>query len=106
MTEADAVQQFRRASAQLAAVPEPAEDRVADHLRHQNIVQRIEFRQQVIELEDEAEREVAQLIALLRRQLVDAAAFEMNHALVRPIERAEQVQERALAGAGLADDAE
>ena len=39
-------------------------------------------------------------------QVVDASAFEMDGALVRVIERAEQVQHRALARAGIADDGE
>ena len=85
---------------------EPAENGLGDHLRHQHVFQGREFGQQVVELEDEAERLVAQLIAALRRQVVDASAVEEDFALVGPVEGAEQVQQRALAGAGGADDAE
>ncbi len=59
----------------------------------------------MIELEDEAEGPVAQLVALLRRRIVDALAVQTNTPMIRLVERAEQVQERALAAAGSADDA-
>ena len=45
-------------------------------------------------------------VALLGRQVVDAFAVEVNGALVGLVEGAEQVQQRALARAGGADDAE
>ncbi len=47
---------------------------------------------------------VAQEVAAARRQIVDAVAFEVDLAGVGRVERAEQVQQRALAGAALADD--
>src|SRR5262245_490634 len=59
----------------------------------------------MVELEDEAEGLVAQPVALLGGQVVDAVAFEKDGAVVGPIERADEVQERAFAGAGGADDA-
>ena len=60
----------------------------------------------MVELEDEAERLIAQPIALLGGQIVDALGVEKNAALVGLVERAEQMQQRALAAAGTADDAE
>ena len=79
---------------------------MGDHLRHEDVFEGGEFGQQVVELEDEAEGLVAQLVAAARRQVVDALAVEMDLALVGPVEDAEQVQQRALAGAGGADDAQ
>src|SRR5262249_37294707 len=106
MAQADAVEQLGGAVPQLAAAAQPAEDRVADHLRHQHVLQRVELRQQMIELEDVTERLIAEQIALVGGQVIDATAIEIDSPLVWPIQRAEQVQERALAGAGGADDAE
>ena len=41
---------------------------------------------------------------LTRREVVDPLAVEMDFARVRRVERAQQVQQRALARAALADD--
>ena len=106
MAEADAVEHLRRRVAQLARAWPSQPRRVRDHLRHQDVFEGGEFGQQVVELEDEAEGLVAQLVALAGRQVVDASAVEADAALVGPVEGAEQVQQRALAGAGGADDAE
>ena len=77
-----------------------------DQRRGQHVLERRQLGQQVVELEDEAERLVADLIALLGPQVVDAALLEVDPTLVGPIERAEQVEHGALAGARVADDAE
>ncbi len=53
--------------------------------------------QQVVELEDEAERAVAEAVALAVGQVVDPLAIELDGAGVGRVEQAEQVQERALA---------
>ena len=60
--------------------------------------------QQVIELEDHAELAVPQRVAGRGRQIVDPPAVVVDFALVGRVERAQQVQQRALARAALADD--
>src|SRR5262245_41497134 len=60
----------------------------------------------MIELEDESKRVDAQPVALGAGQVVDPPAIELNRPTVGLIERAEQVQERALARARSADDAQ
>ena len=97
--QADAVEQFRRPVPQLAPLPHPAEHRVGDHHRHQHVFQGRQLRQQMVELEDEAEDAVTQPVALLGGQVVDALAVELDLALVGLVQRAEQVQQRALARA-------
>ena len=60
----------------------------------------------MVKLENEAERLIAQLVALLGRHIVDTAALQIDAALVGTVQGAQQVQQRAFAGAGRADDAE
>ncbi len=76
----------------------------ADHQRREHVFQRRQLGQQVIELEDHAELLVAQRVAPAARQVVDALAVEMDFAGVRPVERGQQVQQRALARPALTDD--
>ena len=49
-------------------------------------------------------RAIAQAVALDGWQVVDPVALEMDLALVGRVERGQQVQQRALARAALADD--
>ena len=58
----------------------------------------------MIELEDHAEAAVAEPVAAVRGKIVDPLAVEMDLAAVGHVERAQQVQERRLAAAALADD--
>ena len=58
----------------------------------------------MIELKDHAKVPVAQQVAAGTGQVVDTDAFEMHLAGVGLVERAEQVQQRALAATALADD--
>src|ERR1051325_1481334 len=60
----------------------------------------------MVELKNEAEGAIAQLIAFVRRQIVNAPAFEMNAAVIGLVQGAEQVQHGALARTRCADDAE
>ena len=85
-------------------MPPVAEDAVADHDRGEDVFERRELRQQVIELKDHAEVLVAEHVAAARGEVVDAVAVEVDFAGVGRVERAEQVQQRALAAAALADD--
>jgi hypothetical protein len=75
-----------------------------DQQRHGDVVQRREFRQQVVELVDEAERGVAQVAAPGFRQCREVLALQDHRAAARRIEAAEDVQQGRLAGAGSADD--
>ena len=104
--QADAVEQFDGPVFDLPAMRHPTQYGPSDHLRHEDVFQGGEFGQQVVKLENEAECLVAQQVASLRRQVVDALAVEKDFAFVGPVEDAEQVQQRTLAGAGGADDAE
>ena len=66
VAQADALEQRGRPLRSVAALAPASPDRVADHRRHQHVLERRELRQQVVELEDEAEGAVAQPVALLR----------------------------------------
>src|SRR5262249_31326864 len=76
-----------------------------DHQRHQHVLERAQFGQEVVELEDEAERAVAQGVAFGGGAVVDPLAGQADLALVWPIERAGQVQQPALCPAGAAEPA-
>ncbi len=60
----------------------------------------------MMELVDETERTVAQLAALAIGKVRHRLAFDLDLARARRVEPAEDVQQRALAGAGRADDRE
>ena len=72
--------------------------------RQHHVLERGEFGQQVVELVDEAERAVAQRAARGVRQRAHLLAGDVDLARGRRVEAAEQVQQRALAGAGRAED--
>ena len=85
-------------------VPQIAPHAVGNHQRHEHVFQRGQFGQQVVELEDHAEVGVPQGVAGLGRKVVDPLPAVIDFALVGRVERAQQVQERALARAALPDD--
>ena len=58
----------------------------------------------MVELVDEAQRAVAHAAALGLRKLYERRALHPHFAGSRRVEAAEQMQERALAGTGRADD--
>ena len=60
----------------------------------------------MIKLKNEAECLIAQQIAALRRQIVDALVVKEDFAFIGPVEDAKQVQQRTLARTGGADDAQ
>src|SRR5207253_2966456 len=68
--------------------------------REHHVLEDGELRQEEVELEDEAELVQAQLRAIVVVERADVDAVDEDLALRRAIERAEQVEERALAGAG------
>jgi 2-polyprenyl-6-methoxyphenol hydroxylase-like FAD-dependent oxidoreductase len=72
--------------------------------RDQHVVERREFRQQEVELEDEAEPREAQRRELRRGERGGVAPFEQHAPRARPVEQAEQVEQRGLARARRAGD--
>ena len=97
--EPDPVQQLLPFLLQPAPFSPVRPEAVADQLRHEHVFKRRQLGQQVIELEDEPERAVAQLVALAFGQVVDPLAVEQHLARFGRVEQAQQVQERALARA-------
>jgi hypothetical protein len=102
----DALEQLRRPPPQRAALTQPAPQGMRDHQRHQDVFKRRQLRQEVIELKDETERAVAKGVALKGGQVVDAFILQANLTLIGPVERAEQMEQRALTGAGSPDNAD
>src|SRR5690348_12697155 len=79
--------------------------RAAAHQQwHRHVLLRAELHQQMMELIHEAERAVADLALLHLAEGSNVAPFDEHLALRRRIQSTEQMQERALAGAGGADD--
>ena len=76
----------------------------ADQQRHGDVFQRGEFRQQVMELVDEAERAVAQFAALRLAHLLHFLPEDLRRCRRWLVQSAEQMQQGALAGTGSADD--
>ena len=75
-----------------------------DHEGHRDVLQRGEFRQQMMELVDEAQRAVAHGAALLFGERGEIDSLHAHFARGRRVEAAEKVEQRALAGPGSADD--
>ena len=94
--EPDLGEQGERALAQLAAGDADRSERRLD------VLQRGQRRDQVELLEDEAERAQPQLGELVVAQRREVAALEEDLAVARPVERAEQLQQRRLARAARA----
>jgi hypothetical protein len=78
--------------------------RPLDELRHHDVLQRGEFRQQVMELVDEADLVAADRRALVVRQPPAGMAVEDDVAGIRLLEKARRVQQRRLAGTGRGDE--
>src|SRR5262249_30799575 len=105
MTESHPVQQFLSSMPQSASLTNPGPKRMSDHVRHQNVFQRVKLRQQMIELKNEAKGLVAEPIAIFRWQVIDPLTLQMDFTLVRPIQGSEKVKHGALAGPGGAEHA-
>ena len=75
-----------------------------DPQRHGDVVQRAELGQQVVELVDETQVPVAQIALHAGAQLRQVLAHQLHAAAGGRIERAQQVQQGALAGTRGADD--
>ena len=88
----------------LPPAPQIGPGAVGNHQRDQHVFQRVQFRQQVVELEYHAEVAVAKLVAGGGGEVVDPLPVKVNLPLVRGVERAQQVQQGALARAAGADD--
>ena len=75
-----------------------------DQARHRGVLQRGEFGQEVMELEDEADAVVAEAGQVLLAHREGVLSLEQHRPGGRRIERADHVQERALAHAAGADE--
>ncbi|KAG1240315.1 hypothetical protein G6F68_017783 [Rhizopus microsporus] len=98
MAETDRLQQGRCPAGRLG------HGGTGQQYRHHHVFQRGEFRQQVMELIDKAQRLVAQQAARGIRQRRHALAGHIDFAGGWNIQPTQQVQQRALAGAGRTDD--
>ena len=90
-----------------AAVARAARSRAADALvgeGHGHVLERRRARQQVVGLEDEADGPAAQARQAVVVELVHVRAAQPIAALRRPVEAADDVHERRLAGARRPDD--
>src|SRR5688572_16454144 len=87
-----------------AAMCEVRPGPMQDHQRHQHVLQRAQLGKQMIELKDHAELFISQAITVRGGQMVDPMAEEMHLAGCWCIERAEAMQQRALARAALSHD--
>jgi hypothetical protein len=88
----------------LRAPPSLPPARTPVHQGHPDVVEGAGAGQQLEGLEDEADGAVAQLGQLVLAHRGDVAAAHPQHAGRRPVEPAEQVHQRRLAGAGRPDD--
>src|SRR5207253_9325235 len=81
MAKAHPIQQLLAPPTQRPPLTEPRPEGMRDHMRHQDILQRVQLRQQMVELKDKAKRLVAKSIAPLRRQIVDPLSFQADFPL-------------------------
>ena len=93
-----------RSSIRCAAARALGRGHAPDRERHRDVLQRGELRQQVVELVDEAERAVAHARRVPSPSARRSRALDADLARRRRVEPAQQVQQRALAGARGADD--
>src|SRR6516162_9105113 len=96
LAQADALQQLQGPLAQWLTVSQPTQRGMLDHLGYQHVLERIQFGEQVVELEDETESLVAQGIAPLGRQIIDAFSVQPDRSFIGPVDSSQQVQERTL----------
>ena len=75
-----------------------------DPERHRHVVERAEFRQQMVELVDKPEVPVAHVALCARAQSGQVLAHQLHAATGRRVQRAQQVQQGALARSRCADD--
>ncbi len=88
----------------IAGISEPGSDGGADEDGHGDVFLDGEFRQEMVELEDEAEGLVPQVVAVGIGGGKDIDIIENHGSLIGPVEGAEEVHEGALPAAGDADD--
>jgi hypothetical protein len=77
--------------------------RAGQQKRHHDVLFGVEVAEQVVELEYEADRSVAHARELGSREREEVVAVEPHLPAVRRVERAKQVEQRALADARLSD---
>ena len=84
---ADAIQHLRR------GCPRLLHRVAADHERHRDVLERREFRQQVMELVDEPQRTIAHAPALRLRERREGTALHEHLAAGRRVEATEQMRD-------------
>jgi hypothetical protein len=77
-----------------------------DEPRHEDVLERVELGEQVVELEDEADGAVAESRQARTAHGGELFAVHRDGAGAHDVERADAVEQRRLAGARLADDAD
>ena len=96
VVHAELAEHLRRPLAQLAPLGPEVPPRVLDHRREQGVLHDVQFRQQVVELEDEPELRVAHPASAGRADLEEVQLLVLDAPLVRRVQRAQDVQQRAL----------
>src|SRR3954468_18704145 len=97
MAHAELIEHVRRALAQRGAVRSEPEPRILEHRREQRVLDDVELGQQVVELKDKSKLSIAQPTPLDAAELRDVGAVVDDGAGVGVVERAQDVQQRALA---------
>src|SRR5207302_2882200 len=77
-----------------------------DHLRQHDVLESREFRQEVMELVDEAEMPATDRRAFAVGHTAALLAADQNLAAIRPLEQTRDMEERRLAGARRADQSD
>jgi len=88
--QSDPLERFGRTLASVRAMF------LRDQQRHHDVLDRIEVGEQMVELEHEAERPAANPRELSGRHREQRPPIELHVAAIRPIERAKDMQQRAL----------
>src|SRR3990172_4479288 len=97
----DPLEQLRGCGLMLAPMTQETQNAPANHQWGQYVFQGRQLRQEVVHLENHAEMLVSQVVSQVAGQMVDSLALEIDGPVVRRIQRAEQVQERAFSRAAV-----
>src|SRR5690606_33403925 len=96
----DQTEQLRRPAAHLATTL------ARDEARHHHVLERIELRQQVVKLKDEADHSIAHLRQSRVRKRSELLGTKLETTAGWNVQRTNAVQKRALTGARSANDTE
>src|SRR5688500_18307751 len=104
MIHAERFEHLGRAGAKLAFLCLKSEPRKLNHRAQQSVLQNVQFRQEVIELKNEAKLFVAQLATRITGKLEDVLSAKFDCAGISTIQRTEDMKERAFSRAATAFD--